>query len=221
MKNTILLGLAIFLISCTPQKAQNEFTYWINSYKVDCTGVGPQSCLLIQKSETIEENEWQNFYSKIDGFDFEPGYIYKLKVKEEKRENVPADASSIKFTLVEVLEKKKDERFAINDIWVAEEIDGKTVKMDGNAPQMEIHIAKMEIMGTDGCNNFRGRITRLTNDDLELGPLAGTRMMCPKMTIPDSFNIAMSRVKSYKIANLKLTLFDKAGKELIVFKKID
>ncbi|MGB8666505.1 MAG: DUF4377 domain-containing protein, partial [Serratia inhibens] len=38
---------------------------------------------------------------------FEPGYRYRLKVKVTQAENVPADASSLRYTLVEQLEKKK------------------------------------------------------------------------------------------------------------------
>jgi len=53
----------------------------VNSYKVDCTGVRPMQCLLIQEGENMVEGEWQNFYAQIDGFDYEPGFIYKLRVE--------------------------------------------------------------------------------------------------------------------------------------------
>jgi hypothetical protein len=38
-------------------------------------------CLLIQEGENMVEGEWQNFYAQIDGFDYEPGFIYKLRVE--------------------------------------------------------------------------------------------------------------------------------------------
>jgi uncharacterized lipoprotein NlpE involved in copper resistance len=69
-------------------------------------------CLQIRK----DENEaWQYFYSQIHGFDFEPGYLYKLEVQEEKLDpsQLPQDVSSIKYTMVSVLEKNEDPFYAL------------------------------------------------------------------------------------------------------------
>jgi heat shock protein HslJ len=69
-------------------------------------------CLQIRK----DENEaWQYFYSQIHGFDFEPGYLYKLEVQEEKLDpsQLPQDVSSIKYTMVSVLEKTEDPYFSL------------------------------------------------------------------------------------------------------------
>ena len=65
------------------------------------------NCLQIKRAE---EEDWQYFYSQITGFDFEPGHLYKIEVQEEKLDpdQVPADASSIKYSLVSVLEKNVD-----------------------------------------------------------------------------------------------------------------
>jgi heat shock protein HslJ len=42
-------------------------------------------------------------YSQIDGFDYQPGYLYRLKVRETRLlpAQVPADTSSIRYELVE------------------------------------------------------------------------------------------------------------------------
>ncbi|MCZ7672694.1 MAG: DUF4377 domain-containing protein [Chloroflexi bacterium] len=45
------------------------------------------------------------FYNPIVGFTFEPGYEYELKVMVETVENPPADGSSLRYTLVEVVSK--------------------------------------------------------------------------------------------------------------------
>lgn len=88
---------------------QNEFIYWVNSSTQECMGVGSMTCLQIQKGSEIKEGDWSLFYNQIEGFEYEPGYIYKLIVLEEKLpdEKVPADASAIKYTLIQVLEKKR------------------------------------------------------------------------------------------------------------------
>ena len=127
MKNILIVGIILLFAACsTGEKAA---IYWVNSYRVDCVGVGPMKCMLVQKGETPEPGKWTNFYSKIEGFEYEPGFIYKLKVKEEQLENVPADASSIKYTLVEVLEKKEDIKLALDGSWEALKINGSVIKL--------------------------------------------------------------------------------------------
>jgi heat shock protein HslJ len=185
-------------------------------------------CLQIQKGKSIEKGKWQNFYANIEGFDFELGYIFKLAVKEEKIDpaKVPADGSSVKYTLVEVLEKNPDPKFRIHDIWALEAIDGKTVERPNDndrmqIPSIEINLTEMRIMGTDGCNNFHGSIKSIEEDELKLGPIAATMKMCYNMEIPNKFNVAINKVSAYKIENLKLYFFDEKGRELLRFKKVD
>lgn len=230
MKTTLFLIIGILLMSCSSLKltSQNQQTVWINSLRVSCTGVTPMKCLQIQKGKSIEKGKWQNFYANIEGFDFEPGYIFKLSVKEEKIDpaKVPADGSSVKYTLVEVLEKNPDPKFRIHDIWALEAIDGKTVERPNDndrmqIPSIEINLTEMRIMGTDGCNNFHGSIKSIEEDELKLGPIAATMKMCYNMEIPNKFNVAINKVGTYKIENLKLYFFDEKGTELLRFKKVD
>ncbi len=218
------------MVSCATHKANksNKYIYWVNSAKAPCEGVGSMQCLKVQKGDTLNSEEWKLFYSGIDGFDYQPGYIYKLKVREEKikKRNVPADASSIKFKLIKVLEKKQDVRPQINDIWVIESIEGETIEKNSvnnrqKTPQIEFHIADMKVMGNDGCNNFFGSIKNIDAEKLVLSPLAGTKMACIGTDIPDKFNVALSKVSKYKIENLHLILFDDSGSELLNFKKVD
>ena len=230
MKTTLFLIIGILLMSCSSLKltSQNQQTVWINSLRVSCTGVAPTKCLQIQKGKSIEKGKWQNFFANIEGFDFVPGYIFKLTVIEEKIDpaKVPADGSSVKYTLVEVLEKNPDPKFRIHDIWALEAIDGKTVERPNDndrmqIPSIEINLTEMRIMGTDGCNNFHGSIKNIEEDELKLGPIAATMKMCYNIEIPNKFNVAINKVDTYKIENLKLYFFDENGKELLRFKKVD
>jgi heat shock protein HslJ len=222
MKNLLFIGIVLFFAACNP--AQKDTIIWVNSYKVDCVGVGPMKCMLVQKGETMEEGQWQNFYSKIEGFEYEPGFIYKLKVKEEQLEDVPADASSIKYILIEVLEKKEDNKLALNGSWDAVKINGSIIKLPrsrgaGVIPQMQIDITKMQISGIDNCNNFSGKINKLGDTNIELGQLASTQKMCPDMTISKAFNEALNGVKKYQLKDNNLLFTDEAGTELLEFSK--
>lgn len=103
LASSVLLGT----LQCTASAAnsgENEKTFIIASETADCTGVAPMKCLQIKEKPT---DNWSFFYSNIEGFTYEPGYEYVLKVKTEKRENVPADASSIKYTLIKQVSKTK------------------------------------------------------------------------------------------------------------------
>lgn len=184
------------------------------------------SCLQIQKNETIEQGKWQNFYAEIEGFVFEPGYLQKIRVKEEKLNpaQVPADGSSIKYTLVEVVEKKRDERFAIHDIWVLEAINGVAIAGENEKmqrPVLEINVTEMRLSGSDGCNRMTGAIAALDGEKLEFGNIAVTRMMCANMEIPDKFNNAISTVRKFKKEGLNLILFNESGTEVLRLKKVD
>jgi hypothetical protein len=109
---TILKGavpiVALFAMTqCTTSATAtkgDEKTFIVGPQTADCTGVAPMKCL--QVKEKASEN-WTNFYSNIEGFTYEPGYEYVLKVKTEKIANPPADASSIKYTLVQQVSKTK------------------------------------------------------------------------------------------------------------------
>ena len=226
MKKLPILLMVLVLISCSP--SEKGTIYWVNSYKVDCVGVGPMKCLQVQKAEQMNETSWQNFYSEIEGFEYEPGFLYKISVKEEQLDasDVPADGASIKYTLLKILEKTMDPKLQLNDIWVVISIEGEEVEPAGEGErrkdaQMEIQLAGSKVSGTDGCNNFTGTIELVSAEDIHFGPLASTRKMCMDMTLPDKFNRAISQVKKYKINNLRLTLLNEQGQTLMVLKKVD
>lgn len=80
-----------------------EKTLFIASERKPCTGVAPMECLQVRESPDLP---WQYFYSEIEGFTFEPGFDYELRVREEKVANPPADGSSLRWTLVKVVSKR-------------------------------------------------------------------------------------------------------------------
>lgn len=74
---------------------------YVDSKLVDCVGVGPQQCMLIKEDL---DSEWKMFYTSIEGFEYQEGTQYKLSVMITEIENPPADSSSLKYTLLEVLD---------------------------------------------------------------------------------------------------------------------
>ena len=206
---------------------ENVRTYWVNSSMVPCTGAGPQTCLQIKRGEDLEAGDWEYFYSSIDGFDYEPGYLYRLKVRETKRDaaQTPADASTIVYTLVEVEEKQSDPSLRLNDIWALEIIDGEVFELGDDAmlqrPTIEFQLAERRVGGTNGCNNFSGTLEEVGTDALRFGPLAMTRQACWDNTIPDRVTAALEQVAGYRLDGLTLRLLDAAGEPVLEYRKVD
>ncbi|MCB0468045.1 MAG: DUF4377 domain-containing protein [Aequorivita sp.] len=216
---------AIALNTCeknSTEKAEETILY-VNSSKVDCTGVGKMKCLQTQESVTLKPNDWKNFYGNIEGFEFEPGYIYKLAVKKEKLDpaTVPADASTLKYSLVKVIEKNKDEKMRLDDTWALKSINNEAIDSETfqKQPILEIQLNKMKIFGNDGCNNMFGSIKSLNENNITFGALGGTKMACPNMEISSKYTSVLGKTKTYKIDDLQLYFYDADGNELLRFEK--
>jgi hypothetical protein len=107
LKGTIPAFALLTIMQCTASANLgngNEKTFIVGPETADCTGVAPMKCLQVKEKQS---ESWTNFYSNIEGFTYEPGYEYILKVKTEKIVNPPADASSIKYTLIKQVSKTK------------------------------------------------------------------------------------------------------------------
>lgn len=227
--------LACFIAAIALNTCENDSTdktaetiLFVNSAKVDCTGVGEMKCLQTQESEMLSPNDWKNFYGNIEGFEYEPGYIYKISVKKEKLDpaTVPADASSIKYSLVEVLEKNIDEKMRLNDIWALKAIDGEMIdatELSGmqKQPVLEINIIEMKIFGNDGCNSMFGNLESLDDKNIAFGPMGGTKMACPNMEFSSKYTTALSKTKTYKLDGLQLFFCDDEGNEVLKYQKAE
>ncbi|GAA5511509.1 hypothetical protein Dcar01_00220 [Deinococcus carri] len=84
--------------------AQGRVQMWtVAPQRVPCTGVAPMSCLRVQR----DGGPWELFYGEIEGFTFQPGVTQVIRVREEDRSGpVPADISSKRYVLVEVVERR-------------------------------------------------------------------------------------------------------------------
>lgn len=85
----------------TPPLAPDDVILEVAPAKVDCVGVAPMKCLQVRKNG----GDWETFYAPIEGFDFQEGSRYRLQVKVSEVANPPADASSLRYQLVRVLDK--------------------------------------------------------------------------------------------------------------------
>lgn len=116
---SLLLGVIATLLfgSCLNDKevhdwsetVEMEVSSQLGEYRI--WGMEPTDAPLsgIQVRET-SESDWQVLpLTGIEGFDYEEGYAYRLKVEKTHLANPPADASNIRYKLLEVLSKQAAE----------------------------------------------------------------------------------------------------------------
>ena len=99
----LIIPITVIFLVLTIGCDQDEHieTLIIGPYKVDCVGAFEQECYLEFNEES---QEWHFFYDGISGFDFEPGFIYKLKVRLEDRGTEIQDVGRYAYHLIEVLD---------------------------------------------------------------------------------------------------------------------
>ena len=108
----LFLGLLTFLgtNSCSLVGADPDdielIEMRLNHYKQTAVGVYPQLVYLVQQDNEIGGENWTYFYDEIEGFDYESGYLYDLKVRKLKIQNPPQDASGFKYILQKVISKE-------------------------------------------------------------------------------------------------------------------
>lgn len=218
---------AIILNSCergSSNKAVGTIIY-VNSSKIDCQGEGESGCLQIKEVTNNASQQWEKFEGNITGFDYEPGYIYKISVKKEKLDmaNVPAEVPLHKYSLLEVIEKNLDTKLLLNDIWALKAIDEVEIDAQLFNKQLviEINIPELKFSGNDGCNSLFGSIATLDENKLSFGSIGATKMACPNMELPTKYTQALEKTKTYKLEDLSLRFFDAQGNELLRYQKVD
>ncbi|MET0411565.1 MAG: DUF4377 domain-containing protein [Polyangiaceae bacterium] len=79
-------------------------TLFVRDQRATCEAEGPRECLQVRNTES---EAWRNLFASIEGFEYEPGNSYELRVEVTAIANPPADAASLKYKLKEVVSKKK------------------------------------------------------------------------------------------------------------------
>ena len=192
MYKLLSLALLILLAACShmtkpdqnssKHQSNSEQLYWVNSWQRTCQGVGERMCLQVQKidednQQQADINNWSLFYAPIKGFNYELGHIYKIRVQEIQlpAAQVPADASSIRYELLEVVYRAVDNTIRLHDIWALTEIQGEPVDRTllsdrgQDVPSLEFSLSKMQVFGTDSCNRLSGDIKALGQGRIEFG----------------------------------------------------
>jgi heat shock protein HslJ len=183
----------------------------------ECEGVGPMQCMQIA---TSPEGPWELLYQEIEGFSFEPGSSYELRVRKEQVANPPADGSSLRYILEEVVSTTPATDGAGADAELAGS-NWKLSDLNGAAPVAGTKVtlgfgADGRASGSAGCNNYGGSYTG-GEGTLAVGPLMSTKMACVGegvMEQESSFLGLLQRAASYTLDGDTLTVTTAEGERL-------
>lgn len=219
LRNLILLLPAILILQACSSTTNNT-VFWVSGFKTECdAGAGKMDCLNVYEGDDLSNANWEVFYSSIEGFEFEEGYLQKIEIEkiELDPKNVAADASSVVYNLVKKLEKRPDIRISVSGNWVLARIDGAPINKSIVLPTMQLNLDQMRVSGTGGCNNYTGSIDELTFDAVTFGLIASTKKACVNNNIEDDYLTALNNVKTYEIDEATLTFMDSDGTDILAF----
>jgi heat shock protein HslJ len=110
--------------------------------------------------------------------------------------------------------------FDLTGAWLLEDLSGRgvvdmiqtTIEFDGGG----------DVFGSGGCNRYTGSYS-FEGGKLDFGPLAGTKMMCPKavMDQEDRFLQALGGVKRVEMDGPFLLIFHEGSNEPLRFTKVE
>ncbi len=183
MRRKITLTLTLLFIASfgfnNAFAQSNIFRLTVKDVRKDCIGVGSQKCLQVKYSNS---KDWENFYSTIEGFNYQEGYQYQLKVRRTRLKDVPADASSYKYSLVKIVKKTKVNTPNQSMFDYLGKYDWKVIQMNGKSmdaiqPSISFDLKEGRVYGSSSCNRYFGAV-EITVDKIKLNKLASTMMLC-------------------------------------------
>lgn len=226
-----VMGLLFVLSACQPVRdtrgaaasEPSEKSLYVGPQLVDCVGVAPQKCMLVKEDP---QGEYEYFYGEIEGFVYEEGYTYELRVLVEPVANAPADASNLKYTLIEVISKDAAQADAASGM----ALEGPTWRLTAVADaggvltvvaddiEATATFADGRVSGNTGCNNYGAAYT-LDGENLTIMPGPMTLMACPEaqMMVEQQFMAALAATATYSIADGQLSFLNSDGAVVATF----
>jgi heat shock protein HslJ len=192
-----------------------ERVIYVAPNKLDCVGVAPQKCMLVRENP---EDDWMLYYDEIEDFQYEEGYLYKLRVNEETVANAPADGSSIRLKLVEEVSKTPITSSLTGTNWMLETVNSKP-PID-KSEITAIFGADGGLYGSAGCNSYRTKY-QVGGEEITINPVATTRMACSEpagvMEQESAYLSLLESAKSFKIVGYRLELYDEGDQLVLTF----
>jgi hypothetical protein len=83
--------------------SERLLTLHVGPETAECVAIEVRQCLLVKERPS---DSWNFFFAPIEGFTFEPGYLYVLQVRGRSIRNPPQDGSSEEYHLLRIVSKE-------------------------------------------------------------------------------------------------------------------
>ncbi|MBJ2173788.1 DUF4377 domain-containing protein [Aureibaculum sp. A20] len=103
----LFLACLISISSCTSDDDVEIVTLKVNHFKQSGVGSFTSQFLLVYEGSDAGDAMYNMFYSGIEGFNYEWGYVYTLTVEKKTIGNIAADGGSISYKLIDEVGKEK------------------------------------------------------------------------------------------------------------------
>jgi Domain of unknown function (DUF4377) len=103
MSFLVAVSLSAALSSCEPT-GLDLLDLYVGPEKATCYGPFERTCLLVREDPSAE---WELFYDDIRGFEWEPGYEWKLRVSRGRISKPLQDQSAYTWDLIAVISKTR------------------------------------------------------------------------------------------------------------------
>ncbi|MEM9954902.1 MAG: DUF4377 domain-containing protein [Chloroflexota bacterium] len=200
----ILAILTILLLTATVASAQNDdaetVILHVGPNTQSCVGVGPQDCLIVRFDD---EDDLTFFYDNIEGFEFEQGFEYTLEVVVTEIDNPPADASSLQYELVEIVQQYPAS--LEGKVWELQSLYGDEID---DPTRYQFTIGFEESFLKADCNNVG---TIITQDPFNIETTVSTQVFCGEDSRDVDYIFAINDASMMSIENGELILQSPEG----------
>lgn len=203
------------LVSSWQSAYAAEKRVYVGPQRVDCEGMGPQKCY--QVKERLED-PWLLFYDEIEGFNYEEGYTYEIRVEETQVADPPADGASFKWRLLAVVRKTpagNSQGTPLPQEMLSREWLLTTYQIARAAPRDVTNFgstlkfeADSRAGGSGGCNSFGGQYQAGDGGSLAFDSLVSTLMACAEdiMQWESTYFQALESASAYALEDNRLRI---------------
>lgn len=211
----------------------NTEIWAVDAQQLPCEDASGKLCLLVKQAG---KNEFEIFHDSIRGFDYQPGFVYVIRVKKVlKPAPLAADASIYAYYLDKVESRKAVQtedpesnsghpawlqgKTALDKRWFLRKMkdsDTTSFEVEDNAVWIEFYSIDSRFKGQAPCNSYFGGFRSDLISTFQASAVAGTKMYCGNMKLEDLYFTLLQNADHFEVKDGKLSLF-KGKRLLLVF----
>lgn len=196
-----------------PASASQEMTLYVAEAMAACDAAGKTDCLMVRESLSTD---FALFMDDIDGFVYEPGYEYELRVIRTDVERPQAGESAYTWVLLEVVTKSQVEGLGdapmtlpaiVGTEWAWVRTVSPDATVEANGPERYAFLLSEDgtFQARLDCNNLSGTYS-FDGDKLVLSPGPMTEVACAEDSLAEVFMEGLNASGTLVMTQFGLTI---------------